>query len=138
MPPSPSKRKDLAMKNKRKILLIDDEKSFTSLLKMNLEQTGEYQVRVENEPEDGVSAAREFRPDLILLDIIMPRLPGGNIAAMMKEDPQLAEIPVVFLTAAVTKSRVAEHEGIISDYPFVAKPVTVEEIILTIEKYALK
>lgn len=123
---------------KKRILLIDDERSFTSLLKLNLEQTGAYEVRVENSPEDGLAAARLFQPDLVLLDIIMPRVPGGNVAAEFKADPALAETPVVFLTAAVSKSRVAEHDGVISDYPYLAKPVSVETIIATIEKYARK
>lgn len=126
------------MKNKTKILLIDDEKSFTSLLKLNLEQTGRYEVRVVNEPEDGLAAVREFRPDLVLLDIIMPRVPGGNVAAQLKEDPELADTPVVFLTAAVSRSRVAEHDGVISDYPFLAKPVSGQEVIDAIEKYTRK
>ena len=126
------------MTGKKKILLIDDEKSFTNLLKLNLEQTGQYEVRVENWSEDGLATARVFQPDLVLLDIIMPRLPGGNVAAQFKADPQLKDTPVVFLTAAVSKSRVAEHDGIISDYPYMAKPVSVEEVIATIEKYARK
>ena len=123
---------------KKKILLIDDEKSFTSLLKLNLEQTGTYEVRVENWSEDGLKAAREFQPDLVLLDIIMPRMPGGNVAAQFKEDPTLADTPVVFMTAAVSKRRVAEHDGVIGDYPYLAKPASMEMIIATIEKYARK
>ena len=123
---------------KKKILLIDDEKSFTSLLKMNLEQTGAYEVRVENWSEDGLKAAREFQPDLVLLDIIMPRMPGGNVAAQFKEDPALADIPVVFMTAAVSKKRVAEHDGVIGDYPYLAKPASLEMIVATIEQYARK
>lgn len=121
---------------KKRILVVDDEKSFTSLLKLNLEETGAYEVRVENWPEDALAAAREFKPDLVLLDIIMPRLPGGNVAAQLKADPELRRTPIVFLTAAVRKHQVEDHDGIICDFPCLAKPAPVEEIIAAIEKHS--
>jgi CheY-like chemotaxis protein len=123
---------------KKRILLVDDEKSLTSLLKLNLEETGNYDVRVENWPEDALAAAREFKPDLVLLDIIMPRMPGGNVAAQIDNDPQLKGTPIVFLTAAIRKHQVEDHEGVICDHPCLAKPATVEEVIAMIEKHARK
>src|SRR5947209_5958978 len=123
---------------KKRILLVDDEKSFTTLLKLNLEETGDYDVRVENWPEDALNAAKEFKPDLVLLDIIMPRMPGGNVAAQLTDDPELKDTPIVFLTAAVRKDRVDENEGIICERPCLTKPATVESVINTIEKYARK
>ena len=121
---------------KKRILLVDDEKSFTNLLKLNLEETGNYEVRVENWAEDAYTAAREFKPDLVLLDIIMPRMPGGNVAAQIQEDPDLKDTPIVFLTAAVRKHQVEENEGIICDRPCLAKPATVETVIQAIEKHS--
>lgn len=123
---------------KKRILLIDDEKSLTSLLKLNLEETGNYDVRVENWPEDAVGAARQFKPDLILLDIIMPRMPGGNVAALIDTDPELKGTPIVFLTAAVRKHQVEENEGIISERPCLAKPASMDEVVAMIEKHARK
>src|SRR5688572_21636041 len=123
---------------KKRILLVDDEKSFTNLLKLNLEDTGKYEVRVENWPEDAITATKEFNPDLILLDIIMPRMPGGNVAAQIKEDPNLKNTPIVFLTAAVRKHQVEENDGIICDLPCLAKPASVETVIEMIEKHARK
>jgi CheY-like chemotaxis protein len=120
---------------KKRILLVDDEKSFTSLLKMNLEETGHYEVRVENWAEDAYPACKEFQPDLVLLDIIMPRLPGGNVAAQIKADPELKETPIVFFTAAVRKHQVEENEGIICDLPCIAKPASVDTVIEMIEKH---
>src|SRR5947207_13710735 len=105
---------------KKKVMLVDDEKSFTNLLKLNLEETGNYEVRVENWAEDAVNAAKEFRPDIILLDIIMPRMPGGNVAALINETPQLRDTPLVFLTAAVRKHPVEENGGIVCDSPCIA------------------
>jgi two-component system, OmpR family, alkaline phosphatase synthesis response regulator PhoP len=123
---------------KKRILLIDDEKSFTTLLKMNLEETGTYEVRVENWAEDALTAAREFKPDLVLLDIIMPRMPGGNVAALIKTDPALKDTPIVFLTAAVRKHQVEENEGIICDLPCLAKPASIESVIAMIERHVRK
>ena len=123
---------------KKRILLVDDEKSFTSLLKLNLEETGQYEVRVENWAEDAIRAVREFKPHLVFLDIIMPRMAGGDVAALLDNDPELSKIPIVFLTAAVRKHQVEENDGIICDHPCLAKPSTVEEIIAAIERHALK
>src|SRR5436853_5919846 len=126
------------MNTKKRILLVDDEKSFTNLLKLNLEDTGAYEVHVEIWAEDAYPAAQSFKPDLILLDIIMPRMPGGNVAAQIKADPAVTDTPIVFLTAAVRKHQVEENEGIICDLPCLAKPATLDEVIDAIEKHVKK
>jgi two-component system alkaline phosphatase synthesis response regulator PhoP len=105
-------------------------------LKINLEEDGRYDVRVENWAEDALAAAREFKPHLVLLDLIMPRMPGGNVAALIDNDPELKGTPIVFLTAAVRKDLVDENEGIICDHPCIAKPASLETIVEAIEKYA--
>jgi CheY-like chemotaxis protein len=121
--------------NKTRILLIDDEVSFTRLLKLNLEQKGEFEVRVENRSTNAVAVAKEFKPDLMLLDVIMPQLDGGQVAARFKADPALANIPIVFLTATVRKKEVDDHRGVIGGFPFIAKPVTLEAVLQTVDKY---
>ena len=123
---------------KKRILLVDDDRSFTNVVKLNLEETNQYTVRVENWPEDALTAVREFRPDLVLLDILMPRMPGGNVAAAIQHDPEFKDTPIVFLTAAVRKSRLEEHDGIICDRPTLAKPASIEKIIEAIEKFSRK
>ncbi len=119
---------------KKRILIVDDEVSFTRLLKLNLEQTNDYVVRVENWAEDALPAAREFRPDLIFLDVMMPRMFGGEIAAHLRGDAGLKATPIVFFTAAVSKTRLKEHDGVISGFPFLAKPASVEDVIAQIER----
>lgn len=59
--------------DKRKILIIDDEVVFISILKMCLKRTGNYEVRIENQSINAVATMRDFKPDLILLDIMMPK-----------------------------------------------------------------
>src|SRR6185295_10010601 len=78
---------------------VDDEVGFTRLFKLNLEQRADYEVRIENWAEHALNAAREFRPDLVLLDVIMPRMIGHDVAARLREDATLKSIPIVFLSA---------------------------------------
>lgn len=118
---------------KKKVLLVDDEKSFTNLLKLNLEQTGNYDVSVVNWSEDALTTAHQFKPDIMLLDIIMPRMPGGNVVAQFEADAELKDLPIVFFTAAVQRSRLEEMDGIISGRPCLAKPASLEEIVAMIE-----
>jgi two-component system alkaline phosphatase synthesis response regulator PhoP len=119
----------------KRILVVDDDVAFTRLLKLNLERTGNYSVRVENWAEDALPVAREFRPDLVLLDILMPRQFGGNVAASFRADAELKQTPIVFLTATVQKATVDLHGGTISGYPFLAKPASLEEVIVCIEQH---
>jgi DNA-binding response OmpR family regulator len=120
---------------KKRILIVDDEAGAARLLKFNLEQTGCYEARVENWPEDVISTALEFKPHVVLVDILMPRMPGGNVAAGLRANADLEAVPIIFLTAAIPKSVVAEHEGVISGAPVIAKPASVDEIIKTIEQH---
>jgi two-component system, OmpR family, response regulator len=121
--------------NKKRILVIDDEVGFTRMLKLNLEQTNRYEVRVVNVPEDALLVAREFLPDLVLLDVFMPRMSGGDVAAQLRREPFFQNRTIIFFTAAVKKTLVEEHQGIIGGDPFLAKPATLEEVVSTIEKH---
>ena len=124
--------------NKKRILIVDDEVGAARLLKASLEATERYEVSVVNWPEDALSAGRQFKPDLVLLDIIMPRLPGGNVAAQFAEDSDLKATPIVFLTAAVRRHgprSVEEHDGVICERPCLAKPASVQEVIQCIEAH---
>jgi CheY-like chemotaxis protein len=123
---------------KTRVLLVDDEESLTRLLKLNLERTGKYEVRVENWGGGAAAAAREFKPHIVLLDIIMPQMFGGDVADKFKSDPELEKIPIVFLSAAVKKVRVEEHGGVIGGYPFIPKPASTDIVIEAIEQYAAK
>lgn len=92
----------------RKILLVDDEAGFTELLKMNLERSGAFEVRIENDSTKAIAAAREFQPDAILLDVVMPEMDGGDVQAQLQANPLLAGIPVVMLTALVDSTELSE------------------------------
>ncbi len=118
-----------------RILIVDDEKVTTRLLRMTLEQTAKYEVREVNDSTLVLQAAHAFRPDLIVLDVIMPDKDGGDVAAELKDDPMLSKIPVVFLTATVRKSEVDARGGVMGGYPFLAKPASTAAIVEFIEKH---
>jgi len=122
---------------KKKILIIDDEESFCRLVKLNLEETGKYEVRAETQSVNAIRAVKEFKPDLILLDIVMPNVDGGEISQKLKSDEAFKNIPIVFLTAIVTEREVSDQKGIIAGRPFLAKPVPLDKLIYCIEQNTL-
>ena len=121
------------MKAKKKILLVDDEVIVTRTLKLFLDGTGLYEVRAENDATKAVQTARDFKPDLVLLDVMMPELEGGEVAAQMREDDALKDTPIVFLTALVQRQEVRTSGGGIGGFPFIAKPIEPANVIQVIE-----
>ena len=119
---------------KPRILLIDDEASFTRLLRLNLEQTGRYEVRDLNVAAHAIPVIESFDPDLILLDIVMPNMDGAHLAAEILKRPRVKNTPIVFLTAVVSKQETVEQHGLIGGNLFLAKPVTLNEVMSCIDK----
>ncbi len=117
------------MAQKNRILLIDDEKDFCFFTEKNLEQTGEFEVFTATRGEEGIGLAREKKPDLILLDVNMPQISGPEVAEILLNDPATSEIPVVFLTAVVTKKEVGiKSINEIGGRCFIAKPVDIQTL----------
>lgn len=112
----------------KRILVVDDNPSDTQLLKRYLEGTHGYVVREENNEEMAQAAAEEFRPHLILLDVLMPRISGADLAARFKAHPELKAVPIVFLTCVVTKEEMAMCGGRIGALRFLAKPIVLREV----------
>lgn len=119
--------------SKKRILLVDDEPTITRLLKTNLEKTGLYEVREENKGQKALAVAREFGPDLILLDVAMPDLDGGQVASQLRADLILRDTRVIFLTGLVEKETVGAGIANIGGSLFIAKPVDLNELIKTLE-----
>ena len=121
--------------HKKRVLLVDDEAGFTRLLRMNLEQTGSYEVREENVGSRAVETAQEFKPDIILLDIIMPDMDGASVMAQIRSTPGLKETKVGFLTAVLTKREAKQKNGQLSFVPCLAKPANTQEVVEFIEAH---
>jgi len=121
------------LEEKRRILIVDDDRDSTHLIKILLEKISHYLVLEENDAAKAHESARDFRPDLILLDIMMPQIDGGDIAAQIDADPGLQRTPIIFLTALVTKAE-AKAGLHIQGHPVLAKPIDIPELINRIEE----
>jgi CheY-like chemotaxis protein len=120
-------------KEKRRILIVDDEPDSTHLVKILLEKTGNYIVLEENDADEAHQSARNFRPDAILMDIMMPKTDGGEVAAQIEADPELRSMPIIFLTALVTEPEI--KAGLrIEGHRSLAKPINIPQLIDQIEE----
>lgn len=116
--------------NVNRILIVDDEPDVTELLKYKLEQDG-HLCQVVNNPLSFISVAREFNPNLILLDIMMPELNGLQLCKMVRSDPKMNTIPIIFLTArGEVEDRIKGLESGGDDY--ISKPFNTKELMLRV------
>ena len=122
------------MKTKR-ILVIDDEPSITRTMKVNLERAGAYSVRAENHASHALETARHFHPNIIFLDVMMPEIDGGHLAAQIKSDPEFKSVPVVFLTAIVSRQETTANGATIGGHFFIAKPASLVALTKCIEEF---
>ncbi len=120
---------------KKKILVVDDEASLTRMLRRNLEATGKYEVREENSGALAYATAQQFQPDLVVLDVVMPDVDGGDVAAKIQDDENLKHIPIVFLTAILKKEEAESTGSDIGGRTFLAKPVKFDDLIACIENH---
>ncbi len=118
---------------KRTILIIDDEVSFAEMVKLNLEDTEDYEVRTEYKGADGVKTALEFDPDLILLDIMLPDKDGFDVLKDLKENEKTKAIPIIMLTA-LKSDPVKFKAATLYAEEFMVKPVTVKMLVEKIEE----
>ena len=110
-----------------KILVIDDEPEITDIVKAFLTNAG-YQVKIENSPANAVEITRSFKPDLILLDIMMPVMDGYEVCSAIKNNADLSGVPVLFLTgkdAGDDDGRSFESGGDL----FIKKPFSCERLL---------
>ena len=119
---------------KKRILIVDDERWFTNLLEYSLETEGYYDVRQENDASLALQTAREYGPDLVIFDIMMPHVDGSELASRMKADPLLGDVPVIFLTALVTDADAPDGSCSRGGQTFLPKHVAVERLIECIEE----
>jgi CheY-like chemotaxis protein len=120
---------------KKRILVVDDKPNDTRLLKLYLERTNDYVVQEENDSKAALSTAEEFEPDLILLDVMMPAVDGGELAARFRASTKLNSVPIVFLTALITKEEVNAGGGLVAGMPFLAKPVVLSELAACLKRH---
>lgn len=120
--------------DKKKILIVDDERDVLSVLESGLAAEG-YSVITADNGNDAIVLAKSQRPDLIILDLVMPSVDGAEIAATLKEDTDTKDIPFIFLTCLFTKTEEEEDDGrVIGGHVFLAKPYNMEGLLTQIER----
>jgi two-component system phosphate regulon response regulator PhoB len=115
----------------KKILIVDDEPDVADLVSYHLKAKG-YQVATENSPTVSIATARSFLPDLVILDIMMPDLNGMQVCRILRADPRLAHVPIIFLTAKAEEcDRISGFETGCDDY--ICKPFSTKELVLRVQ-----
>ena len=129
------------MERRAKILLVDDDPDFVEATKVVLESRP-YEIITALGGEEGLKKAREEKPDLILLDVIMPDIDGFQVCQQLKKDLQLSQIPVIMITSFSEKYRetsIGVSQGLsLEAEDFVDKPVTPAELLIRVEKWLKK
>ena len=122
------------MGQKKSIVVVDDDVDVSQMTRMRLEQTGLYTVRVCHRGSEALAVVRETRPDMVLLDIVMPDADGTEVARQINEDESLAGIRVVFMTSLVEEGEL-DRSALIGGYPFISKPVTGEALLKSVKEF---
>lgn len=117
----------------KKILVIDDDDVVIEMLQAGLEQKG-YQVRCVRSGREGLERVRLDRPDLIILDIIMPGMDGTEVARLLRESDKTRNIPIVFLTVLWEKNETAMNPHDFGVNVVIGKPFKLDEMLEKIER----
>lgn len=107
-----------------KILLVDDEPEILEYFAKALKREG-FQVLTAGDGEAGLAMAKKELPDLVILDVLMPGMDGGQVAQDLRENKETANISVIFLSAAVQ----SDNEGVVKKYTYIAKVTPRDQII---------
>lgn len=117
-----------------KVLVIDDEEHFCRALKIGFAMKAAFQVTTTTLGEEGIRLAKKIKPDIILLDIMMPDISGPEVAEQLADDQATSSIPIIFVTAIVKENEVKENNGLAGKRIFIAKPVKIDELIKKINE----
>lgn len=117
---------------KNRILIVDDDVHLSQLVAIMLNKTGAYATLVENRSHQALATARKFRPDLVLLDVDMPGVDGGDVARQLRADPTLRDVPLIFFTSLVSPSESNRGMAISGGERFLPKPVDPAVLIQSI------
>ena len=119
--------------DKKRILVIDDDEAFLDMIKINLESTGKFDVRTEARGSYCLPDVLIFKPDLILLDVIMDDIGGFDVAGNILEHGFTKEIPVIYVTGVIAGEK-KNDINVVGNYPVLTKPVRMEVLIDAIER----
>jgi DNA-binding response OmpR family regulator len=119
----------------KKVLIAEDEPNIVVSLEFLLEKSG-YEIRTVSDGEEALRVAREFRPDLLLLDIMLPLRNGFEVCQLIREAPELGAMKIVMLTAKGRDTEVAKGLAVGAD-AYITKPFATRELLDTIQRLVL-
>jgi DNA-binding response OmpR family regulator len=111
----------------KRILIVDDEPSIVISLEFLMRREG-FEVSVARDGEEGLAAIRAQRPDLVVLDVMMPRLNGFEVCEAVRADPALAEVRILMLTAKAREAEVNKGLALGAD-AYIPKPFSTRELV---------
>jgi len=118
---------------KKRILVVDDEVNITSMIKTRLEYTGEYEVRTLSDAKNIVLEVRTFKPDCILLDLLMPEIGGIEVCQMLNNDSLGITIPIIVISALDKNvDKIKAYKLGVVDY--LTKPFEAQALLHVVEK----
>ncbi len=117
---------------KKKILVVDDEMELVELMKIRLEASG-YEVVKAYDGQEGLDTAKLEKPDLILLDIMMPKMDGYKVCALLKKDARFQKIPVILFSAKAQKEDADLAREVGADL-YITKPFEASVLLANIQK----
>lgn len=121
-----------------KILLVDDDKDFVAATKMVMESRSDYKVLTASDGVFGLPIAKAEKPDLIILDVIMPFENGFTVAKQFKADPEVARIPIIILTSfsqRIGETDISLSQGMNLDAEdYIEKPVSPSELLRRVDR----
>ncbi len=115
----------------KRILIVDDDPGIVDLIKNRLEND-HYEVICADDGSQGIKQAKEQKPDLIIMDILMPKMPGGEAVRLLRRDVKTEHIPIIFLTAVTGGVTGINVDG--QFYTAIAKPFEPAELLFEIKK----
>ena len=116
----------------KKVLVIDDDENILRIMMEYLELLGVKGITA-NDPKEGIKMAKEEKPDVILSDVMMPGMSGGEVAEVLRNDPATSHIPVIFLTALVEPEDM--DKGPVGGYHYIAKGLPPNEFLEKLKEY---
>src|SRR5258708_28920103 len=120
----------------KRILIVEDEKDVVDLLSLNLRKAGGFILSTATDGAAGLAKAREEKPDFIILDLMLPKMPGLEVCKILKSDPTTRHIPILMLTARAEElDRIVGLESGANDY--VTKPFPPPEVIFRLKALPL-
>ena len=134
------KREDIVAQDQnkelKKILLVDDEEDIRKTVAFQLKVAG-YEVITAVDGEEGLEKARSEAPDLIILDLMLPKIEGHKVCGLLKNDTRYKSIPIILFTARVRKEDVELSEEVGADV-YITKPFETSDLIGKVEELICK